>query len=212
MHTFEHPVTPAVLSASLLALCEEIVPCGSPTYVDVRPVPGAPSNECFPIVEDRVRTHGGAMVLGWALREQPSLFIEAEFHAVWRSPSDGLLDIAPKKRPTQRILFLPDPARRYEGRQVNNVRKSLTKSPAVIGFLKTFDQEFELMNRGAREHQHGKIALEVDEAQELKRIQKVRTAHSVEIMKLHRVVGPYDPCWCGSGKKVKWCHGVGNAV
>jgi hypothetical protein len=208
MQTYEHPVTPAVLSPSFVSLCQGIVPGGTPIYVDVRPEQGQPTNDCFPIVEHRVRREGGSTVYGWSLWEMPSLFIEAEFHAVWRSSNSELLDIASKKWTTQRILFLADPNRRYEGHQINNIRKPLLNHRAVVGFLKTFDEEFELMNRGERSYQHGEITLEHDEALEFQEIQRRRAMCQIEMLRLLPVIGPYCPCWCGSGKKVKWCHGV----
>jgi hypothetical protein len=208
MEKYEHPITPAELSPALVSLCQEIVPGGTPIYVDVHPVQGQPSNECFPIVEDRVRREGGGAVCGWSLWEMPTVFIEAEFHAVWRSPSNELFDIAMKKRPTQRILFLADPRRRYEGHQINNIRKPLNRHPAVVGFLNTFDEEFDLMNRGERAYQHGDIILDDDEALEFQDIQRSRALYELEILRLIPEIGPYGPCWCGSGKKVKWCHGV----
>jgi hypothetical protein len=208
MQRYEHPVTPAVLSSQLVSLCQEIVPDTTPMYVDVDPAQGQPSDECFPIVEDRVQKEGGTMRCGWSLWEMPTLFIEAEFHAVWRTPKDGLLDIAPKKRQTQRILFLPDPSRHYEGRQVNNIRRPLNNHPAVVGFLKGFDEEFELLNRGERAYQHGKIRLENHEAVEFQAIQRRKEMYELEMLKLIPEIGLYGPCWCGSGKKVKWCHGL----
>lgn len=208
MKAYLHPVTPAVLSDPLIALCKEIAPDStSPVYVDVRPIPGAPSKECFTIVEEHIQTHGGTSVIGWSLWEMPTLFVEAEFHAVWRSPDGGLLDIAPKPEPTQRTLFLIDPTREYEGRQVNNVRRPLRQDPALLGFFDACNEEFELMNRGARAEQHGEISLQGEEAAEYQKIQMKKTHFQIQILSLYPDVGPYTPCWCGSGKKTKWCHG-----
>ena len=209
MNTYSHPVTPAVLSQPLIALCQEIVPgSSSPVYVDVRPLQGAPSKECFPIVEDYIRTHSGRSVFGWSLWEMPTLFVEAEFHAVWQSPDGNLLDISPKPKPSERILFLPDPAREYKGRQVNNVRRPLRQDPVVIGFLESCDNEFEFLNRGARAEQHGEISLEGDEAAEYQQIQMKKAQFSLLMLPLYPRLGLYNPCWCGSGKKSKWCHSV----
>jgi hypothetical protein len=208
MRTYLHPVTPAALSQPLIALCQEIAPGSNPpVYVDVRPLQGAPSKECFPIVENHIGTHGGASVIGWSLWEMPTLFVEAEFHAIWRSPDGGLLDIAPKPEPTKRILFLADPAREYQGRQVNNVRKPLRQDPIVLGFLRSCDDEFEFLNRGARAEQH-EISLQGDEVVEYQQIQMRKAQFELQMMSLFPRLEPYSPCWCGSGKKAKWCHGV----
>lgn len=208
METFLHPVTPAKLSSSILALCQELVPGGKPDYVDVRPIQGAPISECFPVVREHVLAEGGAAVYGWSIWEQPTLFVEAEFHAVWRAPNNELIDLVPKKHPIMRILFLVDPSRRYEGRSVNNVRRALRNHPAIAGFLKTADEEFEFMNRGQRAFRHGEITFQGAEDVEYEQLQIRKKMYSAEMLGLHPKVEPYDPCWCGSGKKVKWCHGV----
>jgi len=201
-------VTPAEISPAICALSRELGVDGQPHYVDVRPVSGVERNDCFPIVESQIQEHGGISILGWSIWEWPTLFVEAEFHAVWKAPDQTLLDIAPKNAPTQRILFLPDPSKRYEGRQVNNVRKLISKHPAVAEFLNASDDEYEFMNRGEREYQHGAIKLLDSEAKEFARIQQRKAACFIEMLKLKPGIGPYDPCLCGSGKKVKWCHGV----
>jgi len=208
MTTFLHPVTPANLSYSILALCQELVPGGKPEYVEVRPTQGAPIDNCFPVVHERVLAEGGAAVYGWSIWELPTLFVEAEFHAVWRAPKNGLIDFTPKKRPILRILFLVDPSRHYEGHQVNNIRRALRNHPAIAGFLKAADEEFEFMNRGQRAYQLGEIWAEGEEAEEIYQIQQRKAMYYLEMLRLHPNFEPYDPCWCGSGKKVKWCHGV----
>ena len=208
MKTFLHPVTPANLSSSILALCQELVLGGKPEYVDVRPIQGAPINECFPLVHHRVLAEGGASVCGWSIWEQPTLFIEAEFHAVWCAPNNGLIDVTPKNHPIMRILFLMDPSRQYEGHQVKNVRRALRSHPSIAGFLETCDEEFEFINRGQRACQHGKTIVQGEDAVEYEQIQRRKMLYYVEMLRLHPNVEPYDPCWCGSGKKVKWCHGA----
>jgi len=209
MNSYLHPVTPAELSQALTTLCQRIVPNGAPpVYVDVCPLPGAPSKECFPIVDEYVLSHGGSSVIGWSLWELPTLFIEAEFHSIWQSPDGALLDIAPKVEPTDRILFLHDPARRYEGRQVNNVRTALRQDSVVNGFLQSCDEEFEFLNRGVRAGQHEHRLKGAEEVAEYRRIQMKEAQFQDQMLPLFPQVGPYRPCLCGSGKKAKWCHGV----
>lgn len=208
MDTYIRPVTPAQVSPAIQNLCSELSAEVQPQYVDVRPAPLAKTNDCFPNVERQVQEHGGYLVLGWSLWEWPTLFVEAEFHAVWRAPDQTLLDVTPKRAPTQRILFLSDASGHYCGRQVNNVRRSTLKHPMVTEFLKASDDEYELMNRGERANQHGAISLLDSEAQEYDSIQRRKAACFLEMPKLKPRIGPYDPCLCGSGKKVKWCHGT----
>lgn len=209
MNYFQHPVTPADVSSDFRKLISQIAPGVEPEYVEVVPMPNVLPSECFPLVDDLVRTAGGQAVIGWCLWEMPGLFVEGEFHCVWRSPDGTLKDVAPKRESTSRILFLRDCRRRYEGRQVNNFRRVTSADPNVQAYLSTFDAEFELMNRGERAVQHGQITLKDSEAIEYHEIQTERGKLYVQIAGLIPRIGPYHPCTCGSGKKVKWCHGSG---
>jgi len=206
MPTYQRPVTPAEFSPSIRSLCLELVSRVNPLYVDVQPIPDSASDECFVLVPEQIRRNGGQAAIGWAIWEWPSLFVEAEFHCVWRAPDGSLLDVSPKKSPTQRILFLTDHTRRYEGRQVNNVRKPLSKHPAVLTFLTASDAEYEFMNRGERAGQHGHIKVTGPEAEEYAAIQRTKANCFLKMVNLKPAIGAYDPCPCGSGKKVKWCH------
>lgn len=203
---FRRPVTPAEIGSTLEALIAELVPGSRPVYVDVRPVDDAPANECFPLVDALVKRHGGELVTGWALWEFPTLFVEAELHGVWRMPTGDLVDPTPKQEPCERVLFLTDAARSYDGRQVDNVRRAIRPDPLLQTYLATFEAEFEVMNRGDRADQHGLIQLLDEEARELHDIQSERAELHLQMLSLFPVIGPYHPCPCGSGRKVRWCH------
>ena len=138
--------------------------CGSINTEDAivikcAPVFGKPENECFPIVEEYITSHGGELVIGWAIWERPKVFIEAEFHAVWRSDSGECIDIVTRNPSHERITFLPDPNRKYTGLQVDNIRKPLIKDKDVIRYLFLFKRMYEVMNTGDLANQHGMIAL-----------------------------------------------------
>jgi hypothetical protein len=205
MNRFEHPVTPAEISIGLRGLIDQLIPGGAPVYVEVQPSVGALVNECFQLVEQRVKLEGGQSVFGWSLWELPTVFVEAEFHSVWQQSSGELLDVAPKNRAIARVFFLPDPARMYEEKQVNNIRKALRPDPLLLAYLATFDAEFDLLNRGERAFQH-EVALSGREAEELDGVRQQRAKCFSGLLSTFPLVGPYHPCLCGSGKKVKWCH------
>jgi hypothetical protein len=118
---------------------------------------GAPENSCFEIVPDYISKHGGEQVIGWSIWEWPEVFIEAEFHAVVRQPDGTLLDITPKVFPMPRILFLPDSARAYRGRQVNNIRKPLGKNPGIKRFCQLCDLIYQELNKGELADYHGPV-------------------------------------------------------
>lgn len=117
------------------------------------------------------------------------------------------MDVTPKNRPVERILLLPNKGASYSGQQVNNVRRTLTTDLCISNYLATFDAEFELLNRGVRADQHGQIELTDAEADEYASIQEQRALLFPKVLRLGALIGPYTPCPCNSGKKVKWCHG-----
>ncbi len=202
---YEHPVTPAEISPALKNLCEEILPNSVPIYVDVSPLEGVSQNDCFPHVQHQIDLHGGEMLIGWALWEMPGLFVEAEFHCVWRTVGGQVVDIAPKAQPTARVLFLHDPAATYHGLQVNNIRRSLRDDVEIQQFLASFDEMYEFMNRGERAGQYGEVIVQGEDARELEFMQ--RRAYELEqvVKRRYPQHDPYLPCPCGCGKKARWC-------
>jgi len=90
----------------------------------------------------------------------------AEFHAVWQSPEGDLVDIVPRVRPFTEITFVPDANRRYENRQVDNVRKQLVIDNDVKRFLFLNQRRFAILNAGKRALQH-EVMLSKTEMREL---------------------------------------------
>lgn len=129
----------------------------SPFYVWCSPAKGAPQNECFSVVDACVAKYGGQRVLGWTIWERPKVYIEAEFHAIWKSPDGQFFDISPRSLPIPRILFIEDKTRKHNCLQVDNIRKPLIKDKDVQQFLLLRSEYFRLMNEGDRKHQFGKI-------------------------------------------------------
>jgi hypothetical protein len=207
MKRYAYPVTPLEDSQSIGILCGEITP-GTPEYVNVVPIEGAPINECFKLVEHQVQIAGGARILGWSLWEMPGVFVEAEAHAVWRSPTGHLIDITPKSRPTQCVLFLPDPRLVYSGLAIDNIRKPVSKSPIVAEFLRMFSVDFEFMNRGERATMYGELELSEEDQIEFQNIKRQMLTLASQARSFYPHHGPYMPCWCGSGRKMRWCHGT----
>lgn len=92
MNRFKRPLTPAEISPTFKALITELVLGGCYEYVDVHPLEDAPAKECFPLVKSLVERHGGELVVGWALWEFPTPFVEAELrvaHTGRRSSEPG---------------------------------------------------------------------------------------------------------------------------
>ena len=195
------------MGRELVALCAELCTGTEPVYVPVLPSGASRMCDCFPTVDAFAAEHGGTRLLGWSLWEFPGLFVDAEFHAVWKSPEGDLVDLT-KRQATGSVLFLPAPGLAYSGRQVNNVRRPISLDPLVVEYLATFDDEFYLVNRGDRAKQHGEISLSGAEAQEYGEIKRRQASTYLHVRDLASAIGPYTPCPCNSGKKVRWCHGV----
>lgn len=126
--------------------------------------------------------------------------VEAEFHAVWLSPESSFVDVTPAIVP--RILFLPDPARTYEGQQVNNIRVALADNPLIHEFIEINNKIFDEENRGELANVHGEISLPPDVI-----IPLMRRKTEIQLILSSRRVGRNDPCTCGSGLKYKKCCG-----
>lgn len=140
------PAIPSIEVA--VSFCQTVAPNSSPISVPLQPKPGSPLAECFCIVPEHIATHGGEQLNGWAIWHVDGLFIEAEFHAIWRSPAGELIDLTPRLVPMDSITFLPDPDREYRGRQVDNVRQPLTNDRDVIRYLYLAGRLFKILNQG----------------------------------------------------------------
>lgn len=134
------------------------------------------------------------------------MFIEAEFHAVWKNESGILRDLTPKDIKLSRILFLPDHNRVYDGKQVNNVRRALANDIDVTKFIQASEDEYKILNRGERAKQTGEIVFEGLEAIEYNNIMKRKYSAQANIVRRYPPQ-KNDPCPCGSGDKYKRCHG-----
>ncbi|MGE8360434.1 hypothetical protein [Pseudomonas sp.] len=163
---------PAISTDShVINLCCKIVTDAQPLIINSSPLPDAPEKECFQIVAGHIEKNGGEAVYGWAIWEVPGVYIEAEFHSVWRSPEGELRCLTPFPLPFETILFLPDLNRLYLGRQIDNVREPLAKDRDVYRFLYLARRVFEITNAGDLADQHGKIRLPPKAAKEYWKIQ-----------------------------------------
>jgi hypothetical protein len=206
---YSHPVTPVeTKTAYIKVIIEHLSTVHDPVYVDVVLDESAQVDNCFENVENYAKEHGGERVLGWTIWELPSLYVEAEFHAVWKNDAGQLIDITPKRQQTRRILFLRDDATPYVGNQVNNLRVPISREPAIMRLFEACEREFELINKGDRKSENGVIALTGRDALEHSLIMQEKMAAVLEIRSKTPMISAYSPCACGSGSKTKWCCGV----
>ncbi|EKN3347660.1 hypothetical protein O8E94_002982 [Yersinia ruckeri] len=154
-----HPIPASPTDPDTQKFCQQIVHDITPIWVQSEPQPGAPEKDCFLIVEDHIKHHGGKAVLGWVIWEVSGVFIEAEFHCIWQDPDGVMHDVTPYPYHLDNILFLPDHTRIYSGRQVDNIRHALIKDNDVIRYLYLAKKRFEIMNTGDLADQYGEITL-----------------------------------------------------
>lgn len=149
---------PGTDEATVRAFASEVVPGAVPLTVFCVPMPGAYECDCFATVEQQIARAGGSQVLGWAIWCASPL-IEAEFHAVWQSPSGVWFDLTPRPFEVEWITFVSDLSARYDGSQVDNVRKSLVDDPLADEYIALMRRRFEILNEGDLAGQHGAITL-----------------------------------------------------
>lgn len=193
---------PSRISDPIRSLCAELSPGHKPSYVAVRPDPGAPPIECFPNVNAKIKRDSGAIVYGWAIWEWPRVFIEAEHHAVW-TDGHGLLDVTPHVPPTEKILFLPDPRRAYDyvsQKRLGNVKRAIGNSPAIPRWFEAVDRLHHYIETSS-------VGLVANmDAATFERLSDDKNRRHAEILvDLARTTGRNDLCFCQSGRKFKKC-------
>jgi hypothetical protein len=157
-------------------------------------------------VRKKLERDGGNIQHGWCIWELPGVFIEAEFHAIWISPTQQLLDVTPKKDGEKEILFFADPIATFEEATFNrrdNVRLPILDHPSVHDYIKCCEDHiaFRVKHTSPKNPQLF-IVKAVEESEYIRR----RAVLQSEVFKL--IPEPYQICPCGSGAKFKWCCGA----
>jgi hypothetical protein len=138
--------TPQVVSQEISKFCEGIVPGGVPVFVPVRPVAGAEENGCHVNVAGHVKENGGEAVFGWIVW-QSRVLLHAEAHCNWRSPHGEMIDITPKLPREAKVLFLPDPDMKWEGRVIPSCRAARIDSPKAHDLVRLLEESDRIQAR-----------------------------------------------------------------
>lgn len=131
-----------------MSFCRKASPGQMPVLVPHKPIAGKPLKECFSIVSEHIEAKGGRQVFGWAIFELKKIWLEAEFHVVWESEDGQLVDLTPREVPIDKILFLPDPNKKYEGTQVNSIFHAISNKPSVKRFIALSKEYYQAVNEG----------------------------------------------------------------
>ena len=69
-------------------------------------------NECHINAWLQLKYNAGSVCSGWTIwQHEPTQFVEAEFHTVWRNDEGVMIDVTPRQDGEKMILFVPDPLR-----------------------------------------------------------------------------------------------------
>jgi hypothetical protein len=159
-------------------------------------------------VQQKVERERGRVRYGWALWEWPRVFIEAEHHGVHEAPDGTLTDLTPSmdEDPQVARLFLPDDTAVYDfdrpDARRDNIRQALAADPLIDEYLKLPAEITDIMNRTPGQ---GAVSVEGADAQRLKFIVTRMSHLKRQIAQKYTSQGA--PCYCGSGRKFKRCHG-----
>ena len=198
-------ITPRKQHRFVEELCRGIAPNGAPRYVPVRTELGARPNECFFNVPQKIAKDGGTPQHGWCLWELPGLFIEAELHAVWVSPSGEWVDVTPKSNREDKILFLPDDTVTFDETsrfRRDNIRLAMKDDPTVHAFIEAAEKCAQYMEESTDPNDPRKMIMDRNRWEQLEK-RKVDLQLKMESLPVSR----NDLCRCGSGEKYKKCCG-----
>lgn len=190
-------VAPVGLQQRILDFCKNIS-AEQPVVLNVTPEPFSQISECFDNVATKVGKDGGEALYGWLIWDWPAVFTEAEFHAVWKSPEGIIQDITPTYDDEQRVVFLPDLSRTYQGRRVDSIRVAASENKIIVDFIKLCEANhlrFGQVRNGAQ--------LEGLEANLYKSFAQ---AKEFLLGAIRNGANRNALCACGSGERYKRCH------
>jgi hypothetical protein len=126
-------VSSSPITKGIQKLARQIDSKSETKQVPVQPGEGCSPGSCFDNVRAVVRRHGGSTQHGWRMHELAGVYVEGEFHAVWRSPEGFLVDVTPRTDGLTTILFLPDSNAVWQGEDVPPRRLMLHEKPCYCG-------------------------------------------------------------------------------
>ena len=105
-----------------------------PIIIKVDVLPDAVTNDCFVNVEKKIAACGGSIVHGWRVYQVPRAYLEAEFHAVWKSPQGFMRDVSDCYGLGE-VVFVPDLKRVFTGKCVVNIFFALSNRKEVTDYI-----------------------------------------------------------------------------
>lgn len=189
--------TPSRMYSAIRRLTKNLGLSGDPRFVPVAVDAPGKMDDCFNNVKGKIETSEGSIAYGWAIWEWPKVLVEAEFHAIWVSPTGNECDVTP--RGDTRTLFLNDPKRSFTGRQIDNVRLPLRDDALIHGFISLACARFCVLNAGDRATRIGEVVIPANE------IKPILVLLSAIGQMLDADRNEKSACFCGSERQYRKC-------
>lgn len=176
-----------------------------PELVPVRPEEYSQHDACYDNVAEKVKRDGGKLHYGWVVWQSKHI-IEAEHYAVWENPAGDLVDVSPNKLGAETIMFIPDNQPINNNLMaIPNVRVNTTNSRLIDDFIllsETVDKLYGLSIYTDED----KLWLPESVLSTVDTLNQYRLGAEQLYMSGGKAEGP---CYCGSKKTYKACHGRG---
>lgn len=195
--------TPNQVDIRVTSLIRKLSISGQPIFVSIKPDSESLPDNCFENVRKKMIREHGRRILGWQIWEFPYT-LEAEFHAIWCSPNDQLIDITPKTIPVDKILFIEDSKLEYQGRQVDNVRLNLTENRLVDDLIELKKAKYRIENEAGRAFQNGIVTMTGYDSERWETV--IILTHKVTKM-IEVGLSENSDCFCPSMLSYNQCHG-----
>jgi len=179
-----------------------------PEQVPVRPEEYCKLLGCYYNVAEKVKRDGGKIHYGWAIWQSHYL-CQSEHHAVWEDDNENLIDITPREKPTDFIMFVPDNEVLYKEKPIARIQINTTKNPIVdhiiyghkvLDFLALYETR---IDRDRAEVPA--IVMEVVGLPDNPGMLRIVLAKREEFFLFGNK--PTSKCYCGSDKQYSNCHG-----
>lgn len=159
--------------------------------------------ECFPNVDEKVKRDGGSIVYGWSVLLGQFL-VEAERHAVWKSPQEELIDITPSTSEMTTTLFIPEHLV-YTGQFVDNIRVNSTDNKVVDDWIVLSSLRSKIFNTASRDGNYITFPKPMETLY-------FRYENLNNLYYSYLIAGGNEVtnCFCASKKAYNKCHGLTN--
>ncbi|NOJ86972.1 SEC-C domain-containing protein [Myxococcus xanthus] len=208
--------TPEFINSAILGFSQELAGHNAqPTFVSVVTRKGAQALDCYMNAREYAAATGGEVLYGWQIWEWPGVLLEAQFHAIVKLPDGGLVDVTPPEDGGARVLFVHTPGHAYGGKMVPSRQRAIAASEVVDRYIFAFGQYTKFRAKHFVDDGGEDAGVELRSNRDRWRLKEFQIKFTEAHARLRRfslnspevLPGPDVRCPCGSGEKVRKCHG-----